>query len=91
MQEKHGNFTNILLDQATQVATPVVIGAGRLYQPDYNNVAPRVSIAWDVLGNQRTVLRAGYGIFYDAFSQDGFIGQVPYNSIFDPGNAYAGF
>jgi outer membrane receptor protein involved in Fe transport len=91
MQEKHGNFTNILLDQASQVATPVVIGAGRLYQPDYNNVAPRVSIAWDVLGNQRTVLRAGYGIFYDAFSQDGFIGQVPYNSIFDPGNAYAGF
>jgi hypothetical protein len=91
MQEKHGNFTNILLDQATQVATPVVIGAGRLYQPDYNNVAPRVSVAWDVMGNQKTVLRAGYGIFYDAFSQDGFIGQVPYNSIFDPGNGYAGF
>jgi hypothetical protein len=91
MQEKQGNFTNILLDQATQVATPVVIGAGRLYEPDYNNVAPRVSIAWDVMGNQKTVLRAGYGIFYDAFSQDGFIGQVPYNSIFDPGNAYAGF
>ena len=91
MQEKHGNFTNILLDQVTQVATPVVIGAGRLYQPDYNNVAPRVSVAWDVMGSQKTVLRAGYGIFYDAFSQDGFIGQVPYNSIFDPGNGYAGF
>jgi hypothetical protein len=91
IQEKHENFTNIILDQATQTATPTVIGAGRLYQPDYKNVAPRVSIAWDVTGKQATVVRAGYGIFYDAFSQDGFIGQVPYNSNFDPGNAYAGF
>ena len=91
IQEKHQNFTNIILDQATGIATPTVIGAGRLYQPDYNNVAPRVSLAWDVTGKQSTVVRAGYGIFYDAFSQDGFIGQAPYNSNFDPGNAYAGF
>lgn len=91
IQEKHGEFTNILLDPKTQVATPITVGAGRLYQPDYNNVAPRVSVAWDVTGKQTTVVRAGYGVFYDAFSADGFIGQVPYNSIFDPGNAYSGF
>ncbi|MGB7726747.1 MAG: carboxypeptidase regulatory-like domain-containing protein [Candidatus Acidiferrum sp.] len=91
LQDKQQNLTNILLDQATQTATPVVLGQGRLYQPDYNNVAPRVSVAWDVFGKQTTVLRAGYGIFYDAFSQDAFIGQVPYNSVFDPGAAYSGF
>jgi outer membrane receptor protein involved in Fe transport len=97
IQDKQDNFTNILLNPSTQInpatqtATAVLTGQGRLYQPDYKNVAPRVSIAWDVFGNQKTVLRAGYGIFFDSYSQDGFIGQVPYNSNFDPGSAYSGF
>src|SRR5215472_10659153 len=91
IQDKQGNFTNILLDPSTGTGTGVLTGSGRLYQPDYNNVAPRVSIAWDVFGNQKTVVRAGYGVFYDAFSQDAFIGQAPYNSNFDAGSAYSGF
>jgi hypothetical protein len=32
---------------------------------DYNNVAPRVGIAWDPAGNGKTVIRAGFGMFYD--------------------------
>ncbi len=91
LQDKQNNLTNILLDQSAQTVTPVILGSGRLYQPDYNNVSPRVSFAWDVTGKQRTVVRAGYGIFYDAFSQDAFIGQVPYNSYFDAGSAYSSF
>jgi hypothetical protein len=92
IQEKHGNFTNI----DPQTGQPLIVGQGRLYQPDYKNVAPRVSVAWDVTGKQKTVIRAGYGIFFDAYSQDFFIAHLPFNTIqagigFDPGPAYSGF
>ena len=86
MQEKHGNFSNF--DPTT--GADILVGNGRLYQPDYNNWAPRVSAAWDVTGKGTTVLRAGWGVFYDAFSQDMFIGHLPFNSGFDPGPAYTG-
>ena len=85
--EKHQNFTNV--DPTTGIG--YAVGSGNLYNPDYNNFAPRVSVAWDVFGKQRTVVRAGYGIFYDAYSQDLFMGHLPWNSSFDPGAAYNGY
>ena len=33
----------------------------QLYPKDFNNFAPRASVAWDVRGNARTVVRAGWG------------------------------
>jgi hypothetical protein len=36
-----------------------------LQHPDRNNFAPRIGIAWQPFKNPNTVLRAGYGIFYD--------------------------
>jgi Carboxypeptidase regulatory-like domain/TonB-dependent Receptor Plug Domain/TonB dependent receptor len=87
IQEKHGNFTNI----DTTTGLGVILGQSRLYQPDYNNWGPRANIAWDVTGKGKTVVRVGYGIFYDAFSQDMFMGHLPFNSIFDPGPVYSGF
>jgi Carboxypeptidase regulatory-like domain len=63
---------------------------GRLYGKDYNNFAPRLGIAYDVTGKGRTVIRAGWGLFYDAFSQDIFLGHAPYNCAFCPGPTYSG-
>jgi hypothetical protein len=32
---------------------------------DSNNIQPRIGIAWDPWGDGKTVIRAGYGFFYD--------------------------
>jgi hypothetical protein len=36
----------------------------RLTNSDLNNFAPRVGAAWDLSGDAKTVVRGGYGIFY---------------------------
>jgi outer membrane receptor protein involved in Fe transport len=38
---------------------------------DKNNVAPRVSMAWDVFGDGSTSLRSAFGVFYDALAGQG--------------------
>jgi hypothetical protein len=35
------------------------------YKSDWNNFGPRAGIAWDVLGNGKLAIRAGYGVFFD--------------------------
>jgi hypothetical protein len=74
-----GTFTLTQVGQA---------GLHQLYQPDYLNFAPRVSAAWDVTGQGKTVIRAGFGLFFDGFSQDMALGHLPYPPFFDPGPAY---
>jgi hypothetical protein len=66
------------------------VPTGQLYGKDLNNFAPRVAAAYDVTGQGKTVVRAGWGLFYDAFSQDIFLGHLPWNCIFCPGPAYPG-
>jgi hypothetical protein len=92
VSEKNNLFSNATSGNAatgaftlTQVGQP---GLSRLYEPDYKNFSPRVSLAWDATGRGKTVLRAGWGLFYDAFSQDAFLGHLPYPPFFDPGPAY---
>ena len=39
--------------------------ARKVVQDDKNNISPRVGFAWDFRGNGRSVLRGGYGIYFD--------------------------
>jgi hypothetical protein len=47
----------------------VAVGTGGVprsgYTPDKNNFAPRVGLAWTLGSEGHTVLRAGYGVYYD--------------------------
>ncbi|HKS75672.1 MAG TPA: TonB-dependent receptor [Terriglobales bacterium] len=83
--EKDGLFNQLDLSSATNVSP-----TGQLYGKDYNNFAPRFGFAYDLFGKGKTVVRGGWGLFYDAFAQDIFVGHVPYNCAFCPGPAFTG-
>jgi hypothetical protein len=44
----------------------MIAGRRRIYDPDYNNFAPRLGFAWSVDKSGKTAIRGGYGIYYDA-------------------------
>ncbi len=79
-----------LFNQIQTAGGGVTVPTGQLYDKDLNNFAPRFGFSFDPSGKGRTVLRGGWGLFYDAFAQDIFLGHVPYNCAFCPGPALTG-
>jgi len=50
---------------------------GPLYQnPTYTNLSPRAGFAWDVTGDGRTSVRAGYGLYFNTNSYQNLIVTV---------------
>ena len=91
VSEKNNLFSDFVPTSATTGDLLRVGGSGGLdglYNSDKKDFSPRVSIAWDVTGKGKTVVRAGYGLFFDAFSQDMALGHLPYPTFYAPGPAY---
>ncbi len=63
-----GNFIEALMTNSTIDFAGSAVGRP-LYERDLNNFAPNVGLAYDVFGDGRTAVRAGYSIMYvyDAF------------------------
>ncbi|MBN9663929.1 MAG: TonB-dependent receptor [Acidobacteria bacterium] len=64
--EQRGHLLN--LDYSTLPAAPRLVGGSQAVEPNSRNFAPRLGLAWHLPGlrggDSRTVLRAGYGLFY---------------------------
>ena len=49
---------------AMQLTAP----GAQIYEPDRDNVAPRLGFTYDVRGNGRSILRSGYGSYYGLYA-----------------------
>ena len=43
------------------------------YNPDHRDWSPRAGFAWDIFGNQKTVIRAGVGMLYEFVPSSAFL------------------
>ena len=68
LSEKNNLLSN--LGQDGNLAMVGTDGLNGLYHRDLGDFAPRIGFAWNV---RNTVIRAGYGIYYDYVPQDLFI------------------
>lgn len=71
------NFTGVSVVTPNQPGLYTGAFPGGLINPDLNNWAPRVGIAWNIPGSKKsTLLRAGYGIYYNGQAYVQFASQL---------------
>jgi hypothetical protein len=63
--EKNGNLPPVALNIATPATLALAPAGTRLYGTSYTNVAPRLGVIYSPSSASRTVVRGGFGLFYD--------------------------
>ena len=63
--EKNGNLPPTISNLDNPANFALAPTGTRLYETTWNNFAPRVGIAYQPMAQSRTVLRGGFGVFYD--------------------------
>ncbi len=59
------NRTYLILKQIKNPITDGWVSGDKLPEDDANNFSPRIGFAYDFTGEGRTVIRGGYGLYYD--------------------------
>ncbi len=80
--QNRANLYNTSTGGLTAVGTNGMPRGG--FEPDRNNIAPRIGIAYTPGGRGETVIRAGYGIYYDQSSlapSEGLYFSAPYFTL----------
>ncbi len=76
--EKNDRISNLrkITDREPKEGNPL------FENPSHLNFAPRLGLAWNVGGNDRTVLRSGFGVFYEPIRENIFGYRVRIQSPF---------
>jgi hypothetical protein len=71
-----GRQSTVVPDAPPGILFPGDVPRG-LADADLNNFAPRIGLAWDITGDGKTSLRAGYGVFYESINADSLAQENP--------------
>jgi outer membrane receptor protein involved in Fe transport len=82
------NGFTINFNPYTGAFTPPLAHNQQLSRPDRNNFAPRIGFALKPFHDNKTVVRGGYGVFYNANNYDEYY-YMPYNPPFGNVKVYS--
>jgi outer membrane receptor protein involved in Fe transport len=80
--ERDGNQPRTITDLNNLAAATLAPPGTRLYETTWNNIAPRVGMAYQLSAGRGTMLRGGFGVFYDLGY--GFAAQQSFIPTFYP-------